>query len=144
MHLPDQDEGHMLSFNHYAYGAVLDWVFRALAGLAPDPQAPGYRHVLLAPRPVRDIEHVTAAVDTAFGRLAVEWTVERTAQGEEFAARYSIPFGVTATFDPPGTEDSIVTIDGEQATGEVTMGPGEHEVRLTNAAVVDRVLTSLP
>ena len=49
----------MLSFNHYAYGAVVDWVYRTLAGLAPDPDAPGYRHVVLAPRPVAGIDRVS-------------------------------------------------------------------------------------
>ncbi len=36
-------EPHMLSFNHYAYGAVIDWVYRTVAGLAPTLEAPGYR-----------------------------------------------------------------------------------------------------
>ena len=39
-------------FNHYAYGAVIDWVYRHVAGLAPTPSAPGYRRVLVAPRPI--------------------------------------------------------------------------------------------
>ncbi|MGZ4612828.1 MAG: alpha-L-rhamnosidase-related protein [Kineosporiaceae bacterium] len=43
--LPDHEGGQMLSFNHYAYGAVIDWVYRTVAGIAPDPAAPGYRHV---------------------------------------------------------------------------------------------------
>ena len=34
-------ESHMLSFNHYAYGAVIDWVYRNVAGLAPTLDAPG-------------------------------------------------------------------------------------------------------
>ena len=33
----------MLSFNHYAYGAVIDWMYRNLAGMAPDRGRPGYR-----------------------------------------------------------------------------------------------------
>ena len=36
-------DGHMLSFNHYAYGAVIDWVYRNVAGLSPTLDAPGYR-----------------------------------------------------------------------------------------------------
>ena len=47
----DDDEGHMLSFNHYAYGAVIDWVYRHVAGLAPDRARPGYAHVRFAPDP---------------------------------------------------------------------------------------------
>ena len=44
----DGAEAHMLSFNHYAYGAVIDWVYRHVAGIAPDPTRPGYRHVIFA------------------------------------------------------------------------------------------------
>ena len=39
----DGEDGHMLSFNHYAYGAVIDWVYRHVAGLAPDRARPGLR-----------------------------------------------------------------------------------------------------
>ena len=51
--MDDQEggSGHMLSFNHYAYGAVVDWIYRHLAGIAPDRARPGYRHVVFAPRP---------------------------------------------------------------------------------------------
>ena len=55
---PEGDEPHMLSFNHYAYGAVIDWVYRHVAGLAPDRARPGYRHVVIAPRPVVGIDQV--------------------------------------------------------------------------------------
>jgi alpha-L-rhamnosidase len=48
----DAEGGHMLSFNHYAYGAVVDWMYRYLAGISPDRRDPGYRRVLLAPKPV--------------------------------------------------------------------------------------------
>ncbi len=37
----DEHEPHMLSFNHYAYGAVIDWVYRNVGGVAPDVDAPG-------------------------------------------------------------------------------------------------------
>ena len=44
-----EPDGHMLSFNHYAYGAVVEWVYRHVAGIAPD--LPGYRRIRFAPRP---------------------------------------------------------------------------------------------
>ena len=73
--LPDH-ESEMLSFNHYAYGAVVDWVYRHVAGIAPDAEAPGYQHVILAPRPVDGIDSVTASVETALGTVAVEWSTD--------------------------------------------------------------------
>ncbi len=42
----------MNSFNHYAYGAIGDWLYRAVAGIDTDPRAPGYKHILLHPHPL--------------------------------------------------------------------------------------------
>ncbi len=131
MHMPDGDS-QMLSFNHYAYGAVVDWVYRTLAGLAPDTDMPGYRRVILAPRPVAGIDRVSASVESAFGTVGVDW---RTDEGGLFSARYVLPFGVTATFRPPAGAGSVVTLDGRPVAGEPTLGPGTHEVTVTDAAV---------
>jgi alpha-L-rhamnosidase len=138
--LPDH-ESEMLSFNHYAYGAVVDWVYRHVAGIAPDDEAPGYRHVILAPKPVDGIDSVTASVETALGRVAVEWSTD----GEgRFLARYAIPFGVRATFEPPATEESAVRLDGSTVEGSVTIGAGTHEVEVSSARIVSPVVPSLP
>jgi len=45
-----QDKG-MNSFNHYAYGAIGEWMYRVMAGIEIDPAAPGYRHTLIQPGP---------------------------------------------------------------------------------------------
>jgi alpha-L-rhamnosidase len=138
MHMPDGDS-QMLSFNHYAYGAVVDWVYRTLAGLAPDPDAPGYRHVLLAPRPVAGIDRVSASVATALGPVGVEWTTE----GDTFTATYQLPFGVTGTLWPPAGPDSAVTVDGRAVSGSVTLGPGTHQVGVTGADIASPLSPSL-
>jgi alpha-L-rhamnosidase len=138
--LPDAGESQMLSFNHYAYGAVIDWVYRTVAGLAPDPAAPGYRHVLLAPRPVTAIDSVSASIRTGFGTVAVDWSTDGAGV---FTARYQIPFGVTATFSPPAQEGSAFTVDGAQGTGSIRLGPGNHEVRVPDALIVQPEVPSL-
>ena len=58
--LPDGsvNPGEMTSFNHYALGAVADWLHRTVAGLAPD--APGYRRIRIAPRPLGRSTHARA------------------------------------------------------------------------------------
>jgi alpha-L-rhamnosidase len=131
--LPDAAESQMLSFNHYAYGAVIDWVYRTLAGLAPDPAAPGYRHVVLAPRPVAAIDAVSASIRTGFGAIAVDWS---TYGAGIFSARYDIPFGVTATFSPPAEDGTAFSLDGAEVSGPVLLDPGKHEVRVPNARIV--------
>jgi len=138
--LPDH-ESEMLSFNHYAYGAVVDWVYRHVAGIAPDTRAPGYQHVILAPRPVDGIDSVTASVETALGRVGVDWSTDGDGR---FLARYAIPFGVRATFEAPATEASVVRVDGRTVHGSVTMGPGQHEVEVSGARIVSPAVPSLP
>ena len=51
---------------------------------------------------------------------------------------------MTATFDPPATEASVVRIDGSTVEGSVTMGPGEHEVEVSSARIVSPAVPSLP
>jgi alpha-L-rhamnosidase len=138
--LPDH-ESEMLSFNHYAYGAVVDWIYRHVAGIAPDDEAPGYQQVILAPRPVDGIDSVTASVETALGRVAVAWSTD---DDGTFSARYVVPFGMTATFEPPATAGSVVRIDGRTVDGSVPIAAGEHEVEVSSALIIRPAVPSLP
>jgi hypothetical protein len=72
----DGESGHMLSFNHYAYGAVIDWVYRHVAGISPDIDAPGYRRVVLAPEPVRGVDWARASVETPYGPVVTSWRLD--------------------------------------------------------------------
>lgn len=122
------EEGSMLSFNHYAYGAVIDWVYRTVAGLAP--AEPGYRVTRFAPRPARGLEHAAASIDTSYGRLAVEWRCE----GRDLIANLDVPFGISVQLDLPCSPDSAVLVDGAARAGD--LWHGSHEVRVTAANVV--------
>ena len=66
--------GEMTSFNHYALGAVADWLHRTVAGLAPDE--PGYRRIRIAPRPLRELDHASARHVTPYGPASVAWRRE--------------------------------------------------------------------
>ena len=131
--LPDSGLPHMLSFNHYAYGAVVDWVYRHVAGIAPDRARPGYRHVLLAPKPGRGIDWANAAIDTGFGRAAIGWRLD----GDKLEVDVELPFGTTGEFNAPATAASTVTVDGGRAGPVVRLDPGHHTVVVTSAAVAD-------
>jgi hypothetical protein len=69
-----QDAG-MNSFNHYAYGAIGEWMYRVVAGLEIDPAQPGYKHVLVQPRPGRGLSSAQARLETLYGEAASGWTV---------------------------------------------------------------------
>jgi alpha-L-rhamnosidase len=107
--------GQMTSFNHYALGAVADWLHRTVAGLAP--AAPGYRRISVRPEPTRRLTAASARLRTPYGEAAVEW--ERA--GGLFSLRVVVPVGATA----------VVHLPGEAEPAEV--GHGEHTWGLADA-----------
>lgn len=66
----------MNSFNHYAYGAVADWMYGVAAGINSDPERPGFEHIIF--RPVTDgrLSFVKASIDTRRGTVKSEWRRE--------------------------------------------------------------------
>jgi alpha-L-rhamnosidase len=96
--LPDGsiNPGEMTSFNHYAYGAVADWLHRSVAGLAP--AAPGYREVVVRPLPTHRLTSASARYDSPYGPMSVEWSSVGV-----FTLRVTLPPGVTGTAWLPGS-----------------------------------------
>ena len=80
----------MNSYNHYAYGAIGEWMMRALAGI--DMAKPGYRELLLHPRPIEGLSFVSAWQLTPYGRVRCGWRIE---DGEQ-AVTCTVPGGATA------------------------------------------------
>lgn len=93
--LPDGsiNPGGMTSFNHYAFGAVADWLHRTVAGLSS--LAPGWTRVRIAPRPHPEVGWASAAHDSPSGRVEVSWRLE----GRSLNLDISIPDGVEAVLD---------------------------------------------
>ena len=54
----------MNSFNHYAYGAIGQWMYERIAGLAPDPEHPGYKRFFIQPLPGGPLTHAAAELET--------------------------------------------------------------------------------
>ncbi len=61
----------MTSLNHYAFGAIADWLHRSVAGLAP--AAPGYRRIAIHPVPGGGLTFARARHRTPYGMASVEW-----------------------------------------------------------------------
>ncbi len=64
----------MTSFNHYALGAVADWMHRVVAGLAP--LEPGYRKILVKPQPGGGLSWASARHETPYGTASVQWRID--------------------------------------------------------------------
>ncbi|GAA4158145.1 glycoside hydrolase family 78 protein [Gryllotalpicola daejeonensis] len=77
--LPDGtiNPGQMTSFNHYALGAVADWMHRVVGGIAP--LEPGYSSVLIAPQPGGGLTEAETSLETRHGRVTVRWAIENGA-----------------------------------------------------------------
>ncbi|MCC6093778.1 MAG: glycoside hydrolase family 78 protein [Eubacterium sp.] len=66
----------MNSFNHYAYGAVADWMYGTAAGIRPVEEAPGYAQALIAPHPDKRLDWFEATVMTRHGKIVSRWSQE--------------------------------------------------------------------
>jgi alpha-L-rhamnosidase len=100
----------MNSFNHYAYGAVGEWMVAVIGGIRP--LAPGYKKILFAPEPGGGLTSADCQLDTPRGRAACRWSLRgRTLRGEVLV--------------PPGAQ-SALRLPGQPLQ---KLGPGRHGFR---------------
>jgi alpha-L-rhamnosidase len=123
--LPDGsvNPGEMTSFNHYALGAVADWLHRTVAGLAPS--SPGYRSLEVRPRPDAALTHAWARHETPYGEASVSWRRE----DGRFTLDVLVPAGASATVHVPGAEPVRVTHGRHSWTAADPCAAGEVKPR---------------
>lgn len=110
----------MNSYNHYAYGAVCQWLFESVAGFRPDPLLPGFKHVIFEPTIVPALSPVAATHDSAAGRIEAGWQVD----GDRVTYKITVPQGASGTLVlSPRYKD--VAVDG----APLAWGGGEQEAR---------------
>lgn len=88
----------MNSFNHYAYGAIGQWMYERIAGLAPDPAQPGYKHFFVRPLFAPQLDHARAEHETPHGLAVSRWKRET---GGRVALEVVVPPNSTATVEFP-------------------------------------------
>jgi len=96
------------SQNHFMLGQVIEWFYGDLAGIAPDPAAPGFKNVLIKPEPVGDVTWARAGYDSVHGKIVSDW---QRSDGE-FILRVTIPAGATATVHLPANRADEITESG--------------------------------
>jgi len=87
----------MNSFNHYAYGAIGMWMYSVVAGIGIDETRPGYKHILIAPRPGGGLTYARASVESEYGKVASGWEIS----DGRFVLKIEVPANTTATVRLP-------------------------------------------
>jgi len=103
----------MNSFNHYAYGAIGDWMYKTVAGINSDPKSPGYKKIIIAPQPGGDFKHAAAKFESLYGEISSAWKTD----GDKFTLDVSIPANSTATVMLPASENAAIMEGGKDADG---------------------------
>lgn len=98
----------MNSFNHYAYGAIGDWLYKHVAGIQIDENQPGYKHFYVAPHPGGGLRSARASLESMYGTMVSGWNLEEGNLNMEV----EIPPNASATLQVPGEAASIF-LNGE-------------------------------
>ena len=105
----------MNSGNHVMLvGDLVIWFYETLAGIAPDPAQPGFKHIVMRPQPVGDLTFVKAAHRSPYGMIRSEWT----RKGGVFDWQVEVPANATATVYVPAKSADAVTEGGRPVRGQ--------------------------
>lgn len=99
-------EINLCSLNHYAYGAVGDWLYRSVAGI--QPAATGYQHIRIEPHPGGSLTWAKGSYKCRYGNIVSEWKVD----GAKFKMDVEIPEGNEAVIVMPGKEEVKIVKGG--------------------------------
>ncbi|MDR0671348.1 MAG: family 78 glycoside hydrolase catalytic domain, partial [Oscillospiraceae bacterium] len=144
----------MNSFNHYSFGSVAEWFYSGIAGIRPDPQAPGFQHVIIAPALDGRLTYANARYESVRGEIFSGWTHE---EEETYALEVRVPANATATVVLPAAPDvvregglsvldadgaaqgeGIAAVEGGAAETRVSVGSGHYRFTFDWAAPVVR------
>ena len=114
-----------LSLNHIMFGEINAWFYKALGGIKPDPEKPGFKNGLLKPNFVHGLEHFHAEHDGPYGKIVSSWKKE----GDKVFYNVAIPANSSASLT---LEKPVLTINGqkpENAEGvKIVKKEGQEEI----------------
>lgn len=116
------------SRNHHFFGDISAWFYKGLAGINPDDNKPGFKHIVIRPNPVDGLEWVKATHESMYGTIVSEWRVDNG----KFELKVSVPVNCTATVMIPAPYCEFVSEATAQAEGsDITVS------RLDNMAAIE-------
>jgi len=112
----------MNSLNHYAYGSIVEWMYRDMCGLNPsagDDVTTGFRRALIAPKPDKALEWVKACYQSAAGIFESGW---RIGEKGSLTFEFAFPFNTEAQVVLPDANRGEITINGCEFPGGIQQG----------------------
>ncbi len=120
-------EASMNSFNHYAYGAIGEWLYRDVAGIWYDENCVGYKNIVFAPKLGGGLTFAEASLETPYGKAFSSWSKK----GGTVFWKVVIPPNSTGTIKLPTAKLDGVKINGTPAKSLVENVPsGEYEIQI--------------
>ena len=124
----------MNSFNHYAYGAIGDWMYRTIAGIDTFDDAPGYKKIRIKPQVGGELTHANATLKTYYGDIKSYWKIDE----EKFLLEVEIPNNTTAEVYVPAknitesglpleTADNVKLLSQSDGVVKVALGSGKYK-----------------
>jgi alpha-L-rhamnosidase len=120
----------MNSYNHYAYGAIGDWLYRVVCGIELDERLPGYKRIVLQPNPNSGLTYARAALDSLYGVIRSEWS---KAGDGSITYSFEVPANTTALirFSSTGTPTPLVNgRSASAADGVLSVNTFNNQVEL--------------
>jgi len=110
----------MNSFNHYAYGAIGDWMYRVAAGLDTYNDAPGYKHIKIMPHISDSLTSASASLQTYYGEASSGWKIE----GNKITLDVGIPANTKATIILPVSNAGLIKENGMPLSNDIKISNG--------------------
>lgn len=108
----------MNSMNHYAYGAIVEWMYRFMAGINPVEDAPGFKKAVIRPQADRRFEWIEGMYESASGTYRCGWKQE----GDQITYQVEVPFDAEAEFI---IEQGLKEVKVDQGTASLQAEEGK-------------------
>jgi len=127
----DTGDPSMNSYNHYAFGSVVAFIYRYVAGIDAVPASPGFHEIVIHPLLDDRLKHVRGEYDSVYGKIVSDWSRDQT-----FSLKVTIPANTNAKIYLPnipmaryteGGKPVVATQEGDSSV--VRVGSGTYEFR---------------
>jgi alpha-L-rhamnosidase len=121
----DTGDPSMNSYNHYAFGSVIAWVYRYAAGIDTTPDSPGFKEIVIRPHPDASLTSVRAEYDSIYGKIISDWKGTPTGP---FSLKVTVPANTTAKVFLPAIKGAHLTNHGSPV--DAPLEDGAYLVRI--------------